>query len=408
MKSLSSFVIFLIFVVLIISCSKKSDNSVLLTSSAPLNPAKVVRDYLQSSYILSNYQIWIDPNTIFESVGNRTPKNLDPLDITSSCQLDIDSDGDEDIFSFKNYDINTPNIVPPPLIYLNNDNTFLKSNWNGPNTMRGNKLLVGDFNNDKKPDIFSVEGYDPPSSCNCMPEMTTNKLILNTGTNLGMVKEITGLNGFWVSGCSGDIDKDGDLDVMIFNFHLLHNGVKNKLLLNDGSGNFTATDITGISDFSLVDASELIDINKDGYLDLVLNNRNQAGNANQLRVFWGNGKTFSNSNATNISIPNIAVYDVDAYDANGDGTLEIILFSIDPNGWAVDFYASTDKGTSFTNQTSKYISNNANVTAQNGFIHVKHLFISDIDNNGKMDIVSSNRSANVRWEQDVDGIFKRK
>jgi hypothetical protein len=188
----------------------------------------------------------------------------------------------------------------------------------------------------------------------------------------------------------------------------LHNGVKNKLLLNDGSGNFTATDITGISDFSLVDASELIDINKDGYLDLVLNNRNQAGNANQLRVFWGNGKTFSNSNATNISIPNIAVYDVDAYDANGDGTLEIILFSIDPNGWAVDFYASTDKGTSFTNQTSKYISNNANVTAQNGFIHVKHLFISDIDNNGKMDIVSSNRSANVRWEQDVDGIFKRK
>ena len=395
----------LLVILLIISCSKKSEAP---TSSTAVQELKSLGNYMQPSYILSNYQMWIDPNSIFESPGVSTPKNLDPTDITSSCQLDIDSDGDEDIFSFKNYDINTPNIVPPPVIYLNNGNSFLKSTWSSPNTMRGNKLLVGDFNNDKKPDVFSVEGYDPPSSCNCMPEMTTNKLILNTGNTLGLVKEISGLNGFWVSGCSGDIDKDGDLDVLVFNFHLLYNGVKNKLLLNDGLGNFTITDITGISDISLVDASELIDVNKDGYLDLVLNNRIQAGNSNQLSVFWGNGQTFSTANVTNISIPNIAVYDIDAYDANGDGTLEIILFSIDPNGWAVNFYGSSDKGASFTNQTSKYISNNTNVTAQNGFIHVKHLFISDIDNNGKMDIVSSNRSANMRWELDSNGIFKRK
>jgi hypothetical protein len=391
--------------ILIISCSKKPQTTTPIT---PTTSIVTLRDYLQPSYILSNYQNWIDPNTLFESTGNLTPKNLDPTDITSSSQLDIDMDGDEDIFSFKNYDINIPGNVPPPVLYLNNGKAFIKSSWAGPSTMRGNKTLVGDFNGDKKPDIFSVEAYDPPNTCNCMPDMTTNKLLLNMGSNLTNVKEISGLSGFWVSGCSGDIDKDGDLDVLVFNFHLMHNGVKNKLLLNDGSGNFTTTEISGISGISLVDASELIDINKDGYLDLVLNNRNQAGNANQLRIFWGDGKTFNLSNVTNISIPNIGVYDIDAYDVNGDGTLEVILFSIDPNGWAVDFYGSTDKGGSFANQSSKYISTNTNITAQNGFIHVKHIFISDIDNNGKVDIVSSNRSVNVRWEQDAGGVFRRK
>lgn len=398
----------LIVVIFFFSCSKKSETKTSPDTSITAPPVKVLRDYLQPSYILSNYQTWIDPNTIFESIGSLTPKNLDPTDITSSSQLDMDMDGDEDIFSFKNYDINTPSVIPPPVVYINNNNTFIKSSWSGPNTMRGNKLLVGDFNNDKKPDVFSVEAYDPPQSCNCMPQMTSNKLLLNTGINLLNVKEISGLSGFWVSGCSGDIDKDGDLDVLIFNFHLKHNGVKSQLLVNDGSANFLATEIPGISDIPLVDASELIDVNKDGNLDLVLNNRNQLGNANQLRIFWGNGKTFSMSNVTNISIPNVAVYDIDAYDANGDGTLELVIFSIDPNGWAVDFYGSTDKGASFTNQTSKYILNNTNITAQNGFIHVKHIFIADIDKNGKVDIVSSNRATNIRWEQDVDGVFKRK
>lgn len=398
----------LVIVIFFFSCSKKSETKISPSTTITTPTSKVLRDYLQASYILSNYHTWIDPNTIFESTGSLTPKNLDPTDITSSSQLDMDMDGDEDIFSFKNYDINTPNVIPPPVVYINNNNSFIKSTWSGPNTMRGNKLLVGDFNNDKKPDVFSVEAYDPPQSCNCMPQMTTNKLLLNTGINLLNVKEISGLSGFWVSGCSGDIDKDGDLDVLIFNFHLMHNGVKSQLLVNDGSANFVASEISGISDIPLVDASELIDVNKDGNLDLVLNNRNQAGNANQLRIFWGNGKIFSVSNVTNISIPNVGVYDIDAYDANGDGTLELVIFSIDPNGWAVDFYGSTDKGASFTNQTSKYILNNTNITAQNGFIHVKHIFVSDIDQNGKMDIVSSNRATNIRWEQDVDGVFKKK
>lgn len=395
--------LYLLISTIFIRCSK--DDSV---QSTPTIPLKTVRNYLQSSYILSNYQNWIDPNYIFESVGNKTPKNLDPTDITSSCQLDIDLDGDEDIFSFKNYDINNPSVIPLPLVYLNTNNSFFKSVWNGPNTMRGNKLLVGDFNGDKKPDVFSVEAYDPPSNCNCMPEMTTNKILFNSGNNLSNVEEIKGINGFWVTGCSGDVDNDGDLDVMIFNFHRLYNGINNKILINDGLGKFTASEINEISQISLVDASELIDINKDGNLDLILNYRNQSANGNLLKIFWGNGKSYSFSNSTDISIPNIYVYDIDAYDANNDGVLEIILFSIDPNGWAVDFYGSTDKGLSFNNQTSKYITNNTNVTLQSGFIHVKHIFISDIDNNGKMDIVSSNRSTNIRWEQDTDKVFKKK
>lgn len=406
MKRLKRTAIIITLFLGVLSCSKEETNQI--ESDTKVTPKGVLRNYLQSSYELSNYQTWISPSTIFESQGMVTPKDLDPTDITSSCQLDIDLDGDEDIFSFRNYDINTPNVIPSPLLYLNTNNSFFKSVWNGPNTMRGNKSLVGDFNGDKKPDVFSVEAYDPPSSCNCMPEMTTNKILFNTQNNLTSIQEIKGLDGFWVTGCSGDVDNDGDLDVMVFNFHRLYNNVNNKILINDGLGKFTITEMNEISQISLVDASELIDVNKDGNLDLILNYRNQNANGNILKIFWGNGKSYSFSNSTDISIPNIYVYDIDAYDANNDGVLEIILFSIDPNGWAVDFYGSSDKGKSFSNQNSRFIRDNENVTSKKGFIHVKHIMITDVDNNNKMDIVSSNRSVNVRWEQDSDGVFKRK
>lgn len=395
----------LLTILLSTSCSKENET----IEESKIESKPILRNYLESSYNLSNYQIWIDPSKIFESQNVKTPKNQDPTDITSSCQLDIDLDGDEDIFSIRNYDISNPNVIPDPSIYLNTSGSFIKKPWNGiKDILRGNKMLVGDFNNDKFPDVFSVEAYDPPSTCNCMPEMTTNKIIFNSKGNLSDVKEISGFKGFWNTGCSGDIDKDGDLDVLVFNFHLLYNGTKNKLLVNDGLGNFNVTEIPGIADVFLVESSELIDINKDGNLDLILNSRTQMGDANILRVFWGDGKTFSISNSTRITTPNIYIYGIDAYDANSDGILEIILFSIDPNGWAVDFYESMDKGKSFSNQNSKYIRDNENNTSKNGFIHVKHIMIVDIDNNNKMDIVSSNRNVNVRWEQDSDGVFRRK
>jgi hypothetical protein len=50
--------------------------------------------------------------------------------------------------------------------------------------------------------------------------------------------------------------------------------------------------------------------------------------------------------------------DIDAFDANKDGQKELVLFSIDPNGWQVDFYETSNSGQSYTIQNTKYITNN--------------------------------------------------
>jgi hypothetical protein len=391
-----------ISLIILSSCSKQEIKDI-TTPTIP-TPPKVTRDYKKPSYELSNYENWIDKSTIFDATN--TPALADPTDITSSAQLDIDLDGDEDIFSFRDYDINKPAIVTPPVTYLFNGTSYLKAAPSSITTIRGHKLLVGDFNDDKFPDVFCVEAYDPPPSCNCMPTMTTNKLILNQNSTLSVIKDFPEFSGFYNAGCSGDIDKDGDLDVILFNFHTLYNNSKNKVLLNDGKGNFQITEHSILKDIPLVESSELIDMNNDGYLDLVLNSRLQTGTGNVLKIYWGGSSNFSQS--TQINIPNVYIFDIDAFDANKDGQKELVLFSIDPNGWQVDFYETSNSGQSYTIQNTKYITNNIHLTSTGGFKHVKHIMVSDIDKNGRMDIVSTNRSVNVRWEQDTQGVFQRK
>jgi hypothetical protein len=394
----------LTFIILTVffSCKKKEDSSSSTTGTTVVS--KKTRDYNKPSYELSNYENWIEKSNIFDLPNFIAP--IDPTDITSSAQLDIDLDGDEDIFSFSNYDINFPNNIPLPVTYLFNGTNYLKATSPNITSIRGHKLLVGDFNGDKYPDIFCVEAYDPPQSCNCMPTMTTNKLIFNQNSSLSSVKEFSGFSGFFNAGCSGDIDKDGDLDVMLFNFHSLYNNVKNKVLINDGKGNFEVTENPIFKDIYLVESSELIDMNNDGYLDLLLNSRLQSGTGNILKIYWGGVNNFSRS--TQIDIPNIYIFNIDAFDANKDGQKEVILFSIDPAGWQVDFYETTNAGQSYSLQNSKYITKNSHITATGGWKHVKHIMVSDVDKNGKMDIVSTNRSVNVRWEQDLLGVFRRK
>jgi hypothetical protein len=393
-----SFLVLLFFV----SCKKTSSTSNNNTTVVP-TPVPEIRDYKKPSYELSNYLTWIDNKLIFDAPN--VLATTDPTDITSSAQLDIDLDGDEDIFSFRNYDINNPSNVPPPVTYLYNGNAYLKAPASSISNIRGHKLLVGDFNNDKYPDIFCVEAFDPPPSCNCMPIMTTNKLIFNQNSSLNTVKEFTEFQGFFNAGCSGDIDQDGDLDIMLFNFHNLYNNTKNKVLINDGKGNFTITENPILKDIPLAESSELIDMNNDGFLDLILNSRLQSGTGNILKIYWGGTNNFSQS--TQIDLPNIYIFDIDAFDVNKDGQKELILFSIDPSGWQVDFFETSNQGQSYKNQTAKYISNNTHLTSTGGWKHVKHIMVSDIDKNGKIDIVSTNRNVNVRWEQDNSGKFIR-
>jgi 5-hydroxyisourate hydrolase-like protein (transthyretin family) len=128
-----------------------------------LSRSRIYKNYLRASYELSNYDTWFSSAQLYKSDGNKYLNN--PFIDEQSVQLDIDGDGLEDLFYFEGYDLQispTPN--PPPSIFLNNGTNLKQTIYTGSTIKNphGTKLLVGDFNNDSLPDIFSNVAVDPP------------------------------------------------------------------------------------------------------------------------------------------------------------------------------------------------------------------------------------------------------
>lgn len=392
---------------LFLSCSKEvveSTNTNPTTKNSPstnityLYPKSTkAKKFINTSYSLSNYELWINSNDVLSKGSKYTLDN--PLLVIQTAQLDINMDGFEDIFTYDSYPLNVPTPNPPPSVFLGDGNKFNKVAWSGPTLKdpHGTKLLVGDFNGDSYPDIFSLVAVDPPNGA--FPTLTDfNNLLFNSPTGFNQVKEFSDQLGFWYSGCSGDIDNDGDLDIIMFNFHVAANGVKNKILWNDGKGNFTY-DLNGISSIQTVDESELFDVNNDGYLDLVLDHIDVIQNARipKFEVLLGNGKGFNLKSSPTFTLnSNQYINDINFADLDSDSIQEIIIGGSDGNNskfW-IEVYKSTDKAKSYVNATSNFVESNT------GNKRFDKLRVQDIDENGKLDIFASDKADNIRWEWD--------
>lgn len=383
-----------------------SNNSSSNTSSQKIlvQRNRVYKNYQNSSYELAKYDLWFSRDSIY---SNGIPyKNIwgfasNPLEVMQSAQLDIDGDGREDLFYYESYDVNQ-NSIPnlPPVIFMNNGSVLNKTTWSGPipRDSHGAKVLIGDFNKDSLPDIFSLVAFDPPITS--PPNFSQNShLFFNSINGFNKVIEFKD-NGYWYSGCSGDIDNDGDLDVIMINFSFLNNGIQSKIQWNDGLGNFKS-DSTGIGKLAVVDQAELIDINHDGFLDLIISRiipnytpcpcpRNC-----EIDIMWGNGKGFSSINKTIFTYAsNFFLNNIHSLDLNGDNFDEIILSGYDGNNtlfW-VETFQSNDKGKSWLNNTNSYFDNNKTTS------RFDHTRLQDIDKNGKIDLFAPDKKDNIRWE----------
>jgi hypothetical protein len=389
-----------------ITLTSKTTSTNTINQNYTLSRNRVYKNYLRSSYDLSNYDTWFSSAQLHKSDGSKYLNN--PFIDEQSAQLDIDGDGLEDLFYFESYDLKispTPN--PPPSIFMNNGTTLKQTNYTGANIKdpHGTKILVGDFNNDSLPDIFSNVAVDPPFGAFAFLN-NNNHLLLNSKNGFSFVKEFLD-QGYWYTGCSGDIDNDGDLDIITFNFHNQANGVKSRILWNDGKANFTI-DFNGIGDIPVADASELVDINVDGFLDLVINfHPNGASRINDFRILWGNGKGFTLANSSSISISGEwYLMNLDFIDIDKDGTKEIIPSGTydNPAGGApiyfISFFKSEDKGKTYSDKTTQYIDNNKATR----FYHVR---VQDIDKNGMLDIFSGEKKDNIRWEWNGSKFIKK-
>lgn len=384
-----------------------------LKVDAPLNLkasfVPIFPNYLSTSYDLSNSSTWYASNQFVFSNGN--PFLMNPLMDQQSAQLDINLDGFEDVFYYEGYDLAispTPN--PPPAIFLYQAGKLVKTDYKGPTIKHphGTKLLVGDFNNDTYPDIFSMVAIDPPfnSPPGFLNTFDNCHLLLNSAQGFTRVKEFTD-EGFWYTGCSGDIDNDGDLDVLAFNFHNQANGLKSRILWNDGKANFKV-DFNGIGDIPVVYESELTDLNRDGFLDLVLIFiPNGPTRTNDFRILWGTGKGFDLANSTQIPLAGkYNVQNLDFADFDKDGFAEILVSGNydNPAGGApiyfLSLYQTADKAKSFTEKTESLIEKN---TAA----RFHHLRIADLDNNGLLDVFAADKRDNIRWEWSNGKLVRR-
>lgn len=144
---------------------------------------------------------------------------------------------------------------------------------NGTKFMLARTMLTQDFNGDGKDDVAFVE-HGPDQA----PYEPRRNEIMLSGPSGYKVKYLPGPVSLYHGGAAGDIDGDGDVDIVVTP------GPNNEVYayINDGKGNFKIR--TLFTDIGRNYNIKLWDFDTDGKLDILID-----GELEPLTVFWGDG-----------------------------------------------------------------------------------------------------------------------
>lgn len=129
----------------------------------------------------------------------------------------------------------------------------------------GEAVAIGDFNGDGRPDI--AVGINDTSPADNIGILINN----GSGFNLPVYYGNASSRSIY-SIRAGDIDNDGDLDLVANTYNVGSNQVH--VLQNDGMGVFTV--LTSFSNTDTAREIYLADYNNDGRLDIITNGRGRA------------------------------------------------------------------------------------------------------------------------------------
>ena len=199
--------------------------------------------------------------------------------------------------------------------YRRNDRMLVDSTTGG---YHPRKAVVADFNGDDKADVIVADhGYDAGP-------FPGAPLLLYLSTTDGRLEKTKGLEhiiGFHHSVAVGDIDGDGDSDAFIMDFY-------SGFLINDGTGNMTLNRTYSPKRFILNQhyTSELIDVDRDGHVDLLVAGHEFSEGASY--VIWGEADPGFADSKANV-LPEVTsfgiVVDIDVADFDGDGINDLLL-----------------------------------------------------------------------------------
>lgn len=195
-------------------------------------------------------------------------------------------------------DIHVANDFGPDTLYVNRGNSFEKRSLGHYSDRHGMTSNIGDFNHDLKPDIFVTNIFSSrkdmsPMNCyiefsgNCIlgkenflyPNIRNfegNNLFINKG-NLTFEDEagtIGGQRGGWAWGATvGDFDNNGYIDILQTRYK--DSEFQRMIFWNGSASGLEAANSSNLGIYSgLTRMVVTIDVDRDGCLDAITNNRN--------------------------------------------------------------------------------------------------------------------------------------
>ena len=310
------------------------------------------------------------PNRYYLNAGGPNPfdgggRNLgdDHLLTKSVALADMDGDG--------HLDAVTGNDNAPNRIFFNNGTAIpfdgVTGSPVGADSDRTFSLGLGDVDGDGDIDIVAGNRGQP------------HRLYLNDGTASPFgaapgsnVTDDTGIDTEAVA--LGDLDGDGDLDVVEGNFNR-----RNRLILNNGSSDpFTGASIIPLTDDDQqTTALDLADFDGDGRLDVLAANFNQANRLYRID---------RELDRVEISADNHPTYAVAAGDVDGDGDIDLVVGNTTQDNRPNQLYLNNGTPSPFDGVVG--IPLGADIRNTNS------LALGDIDNDGDLDLVEGNNGVN--------------
>ncbi len=281
---------------------------------------------------------------------------------------DVDGDGDLDLLT-ANYDDNTVSVR------LNDGTGNFTAPATNPNPAVGTgpaSVALGDVDGDGDLDLLAANVNANAAG--------TVSVRLNDGTGNFTAPATNAeptVGSQPTSVALGDVDGDGDLDLLAAN----DNANTVSVRLNDGTGNFTAPatnaePAVGTTPYSMA----LGDVDGDGDLDLLTANFN----ANTVSVRLNDGSGTFTAPATNaepavgIRPASVAVGDVD-----GDGDLDLLTANYDANTVSVRLNDGTGNFTAPATNAEPAVGTTPLSVA-----------LGDVDGDGDLDLLTANFNAN--------------
>ena len=230
-----------------------------------------------------------------------------------------------------------------------------------------NRLVVGDFNGDGKPDIVMTSGSSVYLLLNQGHGTLGGPTLLNTEAN-----PVTAI-------VAADLRNNGKLDLVLTEATVFSPTAPGAVgvLLGNGNGTFLTEVHTGLNYMPL--AVAVSDMNKDGKLDLIVASSDQGEANTNLYVLPGNGDgTFGTAISTALTYPYVTGLTVADFDS--DGNQDVLITTC--CGATSTSIASGSGNGAFSGVGSLSLAASSNAAAA-----------ADVNGDGKPDLLINSNSA---------------